>query len=97
LLLSAAAVAYDYPYDDPYLATVVGTPPAFQGQIPDIELQTRHLPQDPDRAVPEALWYGRRFEYSVARQRGPAPLVFAIAGTGGYHNSATNAALLKAF
>lgn len=90
-------LAYEYPFEDPYLATVVGTPVALQGEIPKVKLRTVRLPGLASREVPRALWYGRKLEYSIARQKGPAPLIFAIAGTGGYHNSETNSSLMRAF
>ncbi len=53
------AEAYTYPIDDPFMATVAGTPPALQ--------------------------------------RGEAPLIFCIAGTGAFHNSGKNTLLMRAF
>ncbi|MFK7915156.1 MAG: alpha/beta fold hydrolase [Pseudomonadales bacterium] len=98
-LASAASAAdgYDYPIENPYLATVAGTPEPLQAQLPKLRIKTRRLPLPADRQIPEVLAYGRKLEYSIAAQRGPAPLIFAIAGTGGYHNSGTNIGLLKAF
>ena len=88
---------YEYPYTNPYLATVAGTPEALQAQPPVLKLRTAHLPVDAQRRIPRPLRYGRRFEYSYALQSGPAPLVFVIAGTGGYHSGASNRGLMQGF
>lgn len=89
--------SYQYPIPNPYLATVAGTPEPLQGPRPDVRFKTRHLPQAEGRHIPKVLWYGRRFEYSYAAQRHPAPLVFVIAGTGAYHSGGTNKDLMRAF
>ena len=36
----------------------------------------------PDRVPPEVFWYEREFRYSLTYQKGEAPLIFVIAGTG---------------
>jgi predicted alpha/beta-fold hydrolase len=80
--------AYDYPFVNPFLATVVGTPPPYQAALPEIEpardawlLKARPFP---DRRLPAVLWYNDGLEYALfSRNSGPAPLVFVIAGTGG--------------
>lgn len=97
--LAAAQTPYQYPFTNPYLATVAGTPEPLRGEIPPIKLKKRRLPIPEGRVIPEVLWYGRRLEYSFALQRGrqSAPLIFIIAGTGSAHNGGTNADLLKAF
>jgi hypothetical protein len=51
----------------------------------------------PDREVPEFLGYDEKLQYSYTFQKGPAPLVFLIAGTGASHNSAKNVGMAKAF
>ncbi len=43
---SAFAAEYDYPYTDPYLATVLGTPDSVMAKVPEtIPLKTRKLPR----------------------------------------------------
>ncbi len=91
------ALGYEYPYTNPYLATVAGTPVELQAKIPTVKLKTKSLPLAVGRIIPDVLSYGSKLEYSIAKQRGPAPLIFVIAGTGGYHNSSTNVSLLQAF
>ena len=102
LLLSlstyAFAEGYDYPYTDPYLATVMGTPDSVMAKVPEaIPLKIRKLPRYEGRKIPDALWYGAQLDYSYAVQKGPAPLIFVIAGTGASHDSDKNQFLMRAF
>jgi pimeloyl-ACP methyl ester carboxylesterase len=98
LIVAFPAFAYDYPITDPFLATVVGTPPQYRADVPKrIPLRVRRLPAEPGRQIPNVLWYGTRLEYSYARQKGPAPLIYLIAGTGATHYSGKNAILMRAF
>ncbi|TAA45959.1 alpha/beta hydrolase [Corallincola spongiicola] len=103
LLLSGASYAaenYDFPFTDPFKATVFGTPAAYKADLPkDDEINREVLSLDifPEREVPEVFWYQEEFEYSVVYQEKPAPLVFSIAGTGGKYNGGKMKALEKAF
>ena len=85
-LLSGAwsqANAYDYPFKDPYLATVIGTPSEFQPKLPEkIDYKMLSFEVFPERVVPSVFWYQREFRYSLTYQKGEAPLIFVIAGTG---------------
>jgi hypothetical protein len=86
-----------YPIADPYLATVVGTPVRFKARVPEtIPLKVRKLPRETNRIVPDVLSYGDRLEYSYALQRGAAPLIFVIAGTGAAHDSPMMQFLMRA-
>ncbi len=87
------------PASNPYLATVVGTSlelTALAFPI-DIPLKVRRLPLDERRAIPDVLRYGARLDYSYAKQKGPAPLIFVIAGTGAAHDSELTQFLMRAF
>jgi len=77
------ADAYDYPFKDPYLATVIGTPSEFQPKLPEkIDYKMLSFKVFPERAVPSVFWYQRDFRYSLTYQKDEAPLIFVIAGTG---------------
>jgi predicted alpha/beta-fold hydrolase len=94
----ASADAYDYPFDNPWVATVVGTPSDYRAALPEkIPVQRGEIEVFSDREVPEALWYQEKLRYSYALQKGPAPLVFLIAGTGGSHDGAKSEMLARAF
>ncbi|NNL85531.1 MAG: hypothetical protein HKP27_07765 [Myxococcales bacterium] len=73
-----------YPIADPYLATVLGTPPALRAKIPAfVPLEVRSIERFPDRKLPPVFWTGNELLFGVSKQSGPAPLVFIVAGTGG--------------
>lgn len=91
LLLHASAQAYDYPFDDPFVATVVGTPLEYQADLDvRVPLKRRSIEIFPDREIPDVFFYDKKLRYSYALQKGPAPLVFLIAGTGGSHDGSSN-------
>ncbi len=92
----AFADAYDYPYHDPYMATVLGTPDSVKAVVPDVPLTIRKLPRYKGRQIPDALWYGAQLDYAYALQKHPAPLVFVIAGTGASCDSEKNQFLMRA-
>ncbi|HEX2526371.1 MAG TPA: hypothetical protein VHL31_08720 [Geminicoccus sp.] len=74
---------YDFPFDNPWVATVVGTPSEQRGVFPiRTAPQRRKLVLFPERTIPEGFWYYDGMDYSVLLQSGPAPLVFVIGGTG---------------
>jgi hypothetical protein len=88
---------YNYPIKNPYLATVVGTPEPLRADLPkDAKLTIRSLPLR-TQGLPAAMWYSHRLQYSYRLQKGSAPLIFLIAGTGGFHDTGKNLPLLKAF
>jgi len=94
---AAAGSAYDYPIDDPLAATILGTPKEFQADLPaKIPVKKRRIEIFANHLVPEPLWYEQGLRYSIARQDGPAPLVFVIAGTGAGYNSPKMKMLQKA-
>ncbi len=99
LILSAGlANAYDYPFSDPYAATVVGTPDEFVAELPkEVPLKLDSIEIFPQREVPDNLWNLMELRYSYLRQKGPAPLIFLVAGTGASFQSAKMQMMQKAF
>ena len=102
LILSSPCLAkqksYDYPLDNGLAASILGTPKDYKAAVPKkIKMQQKRLTVFPDREVPELYWYQKGLQYFIVKQRGPAPLIFMIAGTGASHNSAKNQAMAKAF
>jgi hypothetical protein len=94
----AAADPYGYPIDNKYKATVLGTPEEYRAELPKrIPLKKRRITIFEDREVPEALWFDRDLRYFRVLQKGPAPLVFLIAGTGGSYDGAKNTNMARAF
>lgn len=102
LFWTGSVSAYDYPFKDPYTATVVGTLPQDEFQLTSIRravfadlnplrdlgaVRNREMLLH-DRPVPDILWFDDTLQYSTALQRRPAPLIFVIAGTGSSYDSA---------
>ncbi|WP_028576549.1 alpha/beta fold hydrolase [Desulfomicrobium escambiense] len=113
LILTAAfsAQAYDYPFTNPYEATVFGTLPQDEFDLASVRpagfsdlnplrdlgaVRGREMLLH-DRPVPEILWYDDTLQYTLAQQRGNAPLMFILAGTGSSHESATCSFLQRVF
>lgn len=91
---------YDFPLEDPFAATVVGTPPQVEAARPELRLGVNawrgRVGIPAGRAIPEVFWYDRRgLGFGVAHQPGAAPLVVLIAGTGGAFNSRTTRILAR--
>ncbi len=94
----AASGSYEYPITNKYLATVLGTPAEYRAVLPEhIPLQKRRITIFKDRKVPDFLWYDSELRYAQALQKGPAPLVFLIAGTGAAYDGAKNTNMARAF
>ena len=94
----AADTNYGYPIKDSYAATVLGTPPSHQPELPDKikikRLTINSLNQDPK---PDAFYYDDGVRCTFAAQRGKAPLIFIVAGTGAGDQAANQITLMKAF
>ncbi len=84
------AQAYDYPIDNPYVATVLGTPVEFSADLPvDVPGEARTLDIAHGSEIPEVFWYERGLKFGFAPQPRRAPLVFIIAGTGSHYKGET--------
>ncbi|MBW1980491.1 MAG: alpha/beta fold hydrolase [Deltaproteobacteria bacterium] len=100
LLLTSTAWAsvYDYPFINGYEATVLGTPSLYRAALPEkIPSKMMELTVFAERKIPEVFWYQNKFRYSFSSQKGEAPLIFVIAGTGASFYSAKMRVLQKAF
>jgi hypothetical protein len=94
----AATEPYGFPIDNKWLATVVGTPAEYRADVPkDIPLKKRRITIFEDREVPDRLWFDRELRYFQVLQKGPAPLVFLIAGTGASYDGGKNTNMARAF
>lgn len=93
----ATSEPYGFPIDNPYMATVVGTPPEYRADLPeDVPLRRRTITIF-DREVPDPLFFDRELRYFEVLQKKPAPLVFLIAGTGASYSGAKNTNMARAF
>jgi predicted alpha/beta-fold hydrolase len=89
---------YDFPFVNPFAATVVGTPSGYRASLPErIREDQLDMRVFEDREAPEVFWYNDRLRFSLARQRHRAPLIFNIAGTGAGHNSSLMKVMQRAF
>lgn len=94
----ASTETYDYPIENKYMATVVGTPKEYRAELPKkIPIKKRRITIFEDREVPDALWYQAELRYSYALQKDSAPLVFLIAGTGASYDGSKNTNMARAF
>ncbi|UIJ39200.1 alpha/beta fold hydrolase [Desulfobaculum bizertense] len=102
LLLPSAVLAGGgkddaYPFQDPYVATVIGTPRELS-YVPS--RKARPLPQViqiDERVAPPLFWHSDYLRYSVLFQKKTAPLIFLIAGTGAGYNAPKMAYLQQVF
>ena len=93
----AIVTDYGFPLADPLVATVIGTPDAYQADLPvDIPLQTRELLVFRGREIPDLFWYAATLRYSLSAQPGPAPLAFISPGTGAAFNAGKSLILQRA-
>ncbi len=96
--LFAAGVPYDYPFVDPLQATVIGTPKAYQPDLPkDIPKKIFKVDVMPDRDIPDVFWYEKEMKFSLVYQDHKAPLIFIIAGTGGDFDTGKIKVMQRAF
>ena len=94
----AAEEPYRYPFADPYVATVIGTPHELCAEVPGrVAVREHELKVFKDRPVPNVLWYGEKLRYSVVTQTGEAPLIFLIPGMGAGYNEQSNEFLQRVF
>ena len=57
--------AYDFPFEDPFVATVVGTPEEYRAELPaEIPLRKRGIRIFEDREVPDFVWHDEKLRYS---------------------------------
>ncbi len=98
MLSSSLANAYDYPFKDPYVATVLSTPPEFAAVLPEkVPTKIDSVTMFPEREVSGVLWNLEKFTYSYQQQNGQAPLIFLIAGTGASYKSTKMRVMQRAF
>ena len=86
----AHADDFVYPIENPFLATIAGTPDALTAPVPDeVDIRQTDLAVTviPERKLPPVLSRYRQLHYRLAWQDEPAPLVFLIAGTGSGYDS----------
>ena len=84
LILSLTAFAYNFPIDDPYSATIIGSATMMTpGVSENIPLKVYELQIKDKKDIPDVFWYASKFKFSFSKQKNKkAPLIFVLAGTG---------------
>src|SRR5690606_8897620 len=79
-----------YPVENPFLATIAGTPSVLVAPVPeevDVRQTDLAVTVIPERKSPPVPSRYRQLHYRLAWQDTPAPLVLLIAGTGSSYSS----------
>lgn len=98
----STAAPYDYPFTDPYVATIIGTPRDMKAEPKPFRdaasaVKLFQLNMFEGRKKPEMFWYDRGLRSAVVYQDHKAPLIFLIAGTGASYDSPKNRGMARAF
>ena len=89
LLLSLTAFSYNFPIEDPYSATIIGSSTMMtEGIMENIPLKVYEIQIKDPKDIPDAFWYAKKFKFSLSKQKNKkAPLIFVLAGTGSDYNA----------
>ena len=84
LILSLTAFSYNFPIDDPYSATIIGSATMMTPGISEnIPLKVYSIQIKDKKDIPDVFWYASKFKFSFSKQKNKkAPLIFVLAGTG---------------
>ena len=84
LILSLTAFSYNFPIDDPYSATIIGSATMMTpGVSENIPLKVYEIQIKDKKEIPDVFWYASKFKFSFSKQKNKkAPLIFVLAGTG---------------
>ena len=96
------AQSYGYPLANPFEATIATTPPELRPALPDdldIDQSDYSVRLRPDREFEllDNFWPVTKLQYRLAEQKGRAPLIFIISGTGASYASSITEYLKKLF
>ena len=89
LILSLTAFSYNFPIDDPYSATIIGSASMMtEGVSENIPLKVYGIQIKDKKDIPDVFWYASKFKFSFSKQKNKkAPLIFVLAGTGSDYNT----------
>ena len=84
LILSLTAFSYNFPIDDPYSATIIGSASMMtEGVSENIPLKVYGIQIKDKKDIPDVFWYASKFKFSFSKQKNKkAPLIFVLAGPG---------------
>ena len=88
-ILSLTAFSYNFPIDDPYSATIIGSATMMTpGVSENIPLKVYEIQIKDKKDIPDVFWYASKFKFSFSKQKNKkAPLIFVLAGTGSDYNA----------
>ena len=89
IILSLTAFSYNFPIDDPYSATIIGSATMMTpGVSENIPLKVYEIQIKDKKDIPDIFWYASKFKFSFSKQKNKkAPLIFVLAGTGSDYNT----------
>ena len=89
IILSLTAFSYNFPIDDPYSATIIGSATMMTpGVSENIPLKVYEIQIKDKKEIPDVFWYASKFKFSFSKQKNKkAPLIFVLAGTGSDYNT----------
>ena len=84
LILSLTVFSYNFPIEDPYSATIIGSATMMTpGVSENIPLKVYEIQIKDKKDIPDVFWYASKFKFSFSKQKNKkAPLIFILAGTG---------------
>ena len=84
LILSLTAFSYNFPIEEPYSATIIGSATMMTpGVSENIPLKVYEIQIKDKKEIPDVFWYASKFKFSLSKQKNKkAPLIFVLAGTG---------------
>ena len=89
LIFSISYGKYEYPFQNPYMATILGSSTLMiNGVSETVPTKVYKVKLPGSVEVPENLWYNDKFEFSLVPQKEKAPLIFLLAGTGSDYHAA---------
>ena len=88
-VLSLTAFSYNFPLDDPYSATIIGSATMMTPGVSEkIPLKVYEIQIKDKKEIPDVFWYASKFKFSFSKQKDKkAPLIFVLAGTGSDYNA----------
>ena len=89
IILSLTAFSYNFPIDDPYSATIIGSATMMTpGVSENIPLKVYEIQIKDKKDIPDVFWYASKFKFSFSKQKNKkATLIFVLAGTGSDYNT----------
>lgn len=89
LVFSISYGKYEYPFQNPYMATILGSSALMiNGVSESVPTKVYKVKLPGSIEPPKNLWYNSKFEFSLVPQKGKAPLIFLLAGTGSDYHAA---------